>query len=116
MLCWLSSPVAQATDLGLKCFVSINVSLSGFEAAHRIAAAVLCLLPGSAEQIGQPGLKASVSLGWLRCIPLQLEMAAVAFEMSVAQMFKLHLSYMKVSVAVAAGADEHILLPCCECC
>ena len=55
-------------------------------------------------------------LGWLRCIPLQMELAAVAVEMSVAQMLKLHSSYMKVSVAVAAGADDHILLPCFECC
>ena len=59
-------------------------------------------------------MKASVSLGWLRCIPLQLELAAVAVEMSVAQMLKLHLSYVKMSVA--AGADDHILLPCFECC
>ena len=46
---------------------------------------------------------------------VQLELAAVAVEMSVAQMLKLHLSYVKVSVAVAAGAD-HIFLPCSECC
>ena len=37
-------------------------------------------------------------------------------EMSVAQMLKLHLSYVKVSVAVAAGTDDHGLLPCFECC
>ena len=24
MLCWLSSPVAEATDGGLKCFVGVN--------------------------------------------------------------------------------------------
>ena len=57
-----------------------------------------------------------MSPGWLRCIPLQLVLAAVAVNMSVAQMLKLHLSFMKVSVAVAAGADDHILLPCFECC
>ena len=51
-----------------------------------------------------------MSLGWLRCIPLQLELAAVTVEMSVAQMLKLHLSYVKASVAVAAGADNDILL------
>ena len=53
-----------------------------------------------------------VSLGWLRCIPLQLVLAAVAVEMSVAQMLKLHLSFVKVAVAahVAAGADDHIRL------
>ena len=39
----------------------------------------------------------------LGCIPLQLVLAAVAVEMSVAQMLKLHLSFMKVAVAVAAG-------------
>ena len=55
-----------------------------------------------------------MSLGWLRYIPLQLELAAV--ERSVAQMLKLHLNYVKVSVAVADGADNHILLPCFECC
>ena len=57
-----------------------------------------------------------MSLGWLRCIPLQLELAAVVVEMSVAQMLKLHLSFVKVSVAVAPGADDHVLLPCFECC
>ena len=40
---------------------------------------------------------------------MQLELTAVAVEISVAQMLKLHLSYLKVSVAVAAGADYHIL-------
>ena len=55
-------------------------------------------------------LKASVSLGWLRCIPLQLVLAAVA------KMLKLHLNFMKVSVAVAAGADDSVLLHCFECC
>ena len=53
-----------------------------------------------------------MSLGWLKCIPLQLELAAVAVEMSVAQMLKLYLSFVKVS----AGADNLILLPCFECC
>ena len=57
-----------------------------------------------------------MSLGWLSCIPLQVELAAVAIEMSVAQMLILHLSFMKVSTAVSAGADDHVLLPCCECC
>ena len=36
-------------------------------------------------------------------------------EMSVAEMLKLHLSYVKVSVAQAAGAEDHILLPCFKC-
>ena len=44
-----------------------------------------------------------MSLGWLRCIPLQLVLAAVVVEMSVAQMLKLHLSFVTVSVAVVAG-------------
>ena len=57
-----------------------------------------------------------MSLGWLRCIPLQLKVAAVAVEMLVTQMLKLHLSYIKVSVVVAAGADYHVLLPCFQCC
>ena len=52
-----------------------------------------------------------MSLGWLKCLPLQLELAAVAVEMSEAQMLKLHLNYVKVSVVVAAGADDHVLLP-----
>ena len=39
----------------------------------------------------------------------------MAVEMSWAQMLKLHLSYMKVSVAVAAGADNHVLLHYFEC-
>ena len=29
MLCWLSSPVAEVTDGGLKYFVGINVNVSG---------------------------------------------------------------------------------------
>ena len=57
-----------------------------------------------------------MSLGWLRCIPLHLEPVAVAVEMSVSQMLKLHLSYVNVSLAVTAGAYDHILLPCFECC
>ena len=50
-----------------------------------------------------------MSLERLRCFPLQLVLAAV--EISVAQMLKLYLSFVKVSVAVA---DEYILLPCFE--
>ena len=38
---------------------------------------------------------------------------AVDVKMSVAQMFKLYLSFIKVTVA---GADNHVLLLCCECC
>ena len=38
----------------------------------------------------------------------------MAVEMSAAQMLNLHLSFVTVSVAVAAGADNHILLPCFE--
>ena len=57
-----------------------------------------------------------MSLDCLSCIPLQLELAAVTVEMSVTQMLKLHLGYVKVSVAVAAGADDHIILLCFECC
>ena len=57
-----------------------------------------------------------MSLGRSRCIQLQLMLAAVVVEMSVAHMLKLHLGFMKVSVAVASGANESILLPCFECC
>ena len=35
-----------------------------------------------------------MSLGWLRCIPLQLDLAAVVVEMSVAQ--KLHFKVVSV--------------------
>ena len=49
-------------------------------------------------------------LGWLGCIPLQLERAAVAVEMSVTQMLKLHLSFVKVCVAVATAARPSTLL------
>ena len=82
-------------------------------AALWIAAAVLVWVLGSAELVGRPGLKDSVPLGWLKCITLQLVLAAV--EISVVQMLKLHLSFMKVS-AVAAGTDDRILLPCFERC
>ena len=29
MLCWLSLPVAEANDEGLKCFISVKVNISG---------------------------------------------------------------------------------------
>ena len=61
-------------------------------------------------------LWASESLGWLRCIPLQLVLVAVAVEMSVAQMLTLHLNFVKVPVAVASGADSFFHLPCSGCC
>ena len=48
-----------------------------------------------------------MSLGWLRCIQLQLELAALAVQM-------LHLSFVKVSLAVTAGANDHVFLPCFE--
>ena len=40
----------------------------------------------------------------------------MAVEMSVAQMLKLHLSFMNVSAVVIAGADGLIPLPCFGCC
>ena len=40
----------------------------------------------------------------------------MAVEMSVAKMLKLHLRFVKVSVPVVTVADDHILLPCFECC
>ena len=43
-------------------------------------------------------------------------MVLAAVEMSVAQMLKLHLSFVKVSVVVVAGADDRILLQNFECC
>ena len=43
-------------------------------------------------------------------------LAAVAVEMSVAQMLKLYLNFMKVSAIVAARADDHIPPLCFECC
>ena len=50
-----------------------------------------------------------------RYIPLQLVLAAVGVDMFVA-LLNLHLSFMKVSVAVVAGAAEYILLSSFECC
>ena len=44
-----------------------------------------------------------MSLGWLRCIPLQFELADMAVEMSVTQMLKLHLSFVKASVLWLLG-------------
>ena len=59
------SPVAEATDGGLKCFAGVNVNVSGLEgpacglsmtmkevSVLWIAAAVLWLPPGSAERVG----------------------------------------------------------------
>ena len=31
MLCWLSSPVAEATDGGLRCFIRVSVKVSTLE-------------------------------------------------------------------------------------
>ena len=31
ILCWLSSPLAEATEGGLKCFVNVKVNVSGLE-------------------------------------------------------------------------------------
>ena len=42
-------------------------------------------------------------------------LAAVAVEMFVSQMLKLHLNIVKVSIVVAGGADYHVFLPCFEC-
>ena len=75
--------MTQATDSGLKCFVGVSVKVSGLEGpgccrqlGRKLTAlwvdAVLWLPLGSAERVGRPGLLASESLGWLRCIPLQL--------------------------------------------
>ena len=47
---------------------------------------------------------------------VQLVLAAVAVEMSVAQMLNLHLRFVEVSVAVVAGVVDRILLPCFGCC
>ena len=49
-------------------------------------------------------------------VMVKMELAAVAVEMSVPQTLKLHLSYVKVLVAVVAGADDNILWPCFEFC
>ena len=40
-------------------------------------------------------------------------LVGVAVEVSLTQMLKLHLSFVKVSVVV--GVDDQILLPCFEC-
>ena len=42
-------------------------------------------------------------------------LADVAVEMFVAQMLKLYLSFMEVSVAVVAGVDDRIILHGFEC-
>ena len=43
-------------------------------------------------------------------------LVAVAVDMSVAQLLKLQLSLVKVSVAVVAGADGLVPLPSFGCC
>ena len=52
----------------------------------------------------------------VKCIPLKLVLVAVAVEMSMAQMLKLHFSFVKVFVAGVAGADGSFPLPCFGCC
>ena len=61
-------------------------------------------------------LAASEFLGWFRCIPLQLVLVAVAVEMFVVQMSRLHLRFAKVSVAVVASVDGLVPLPWFGCC
>ena len=48
----------------------------------------------------------SESLRLLRCGLLKLVLVAVAVEMSVAQMLKLHLNFVKVPLAMVAVADD----------
>ena len=40
----------------------------------------------------------------------------MAVEKSVAYVLKLHLSFVRVSVAVVAAVDDRVLLRCFECC
>ena len=44
--------------------------------------------------------------GMLKMYSLRAGVGYCGFEMSVAQMLKLHLSFVKVSVAVVAGAEQ----------
>ena len=43
-------------------------------------------------------------------------LAALAVEMPVAQILRLHLSFMKVSLAVTVGTDDCVFLSSFECC
>ena len=95
-------------------FWPVGHQLLGRKAAALWVAAVLWLPLGSAEQFCWPGLLASNSPGWLRCIPLQLVLVAV--EMSVVKMLKLHLNCWKVFLAVVAGADGSCAVLCFACC
>ena len=63
-----------------------------------------------------PGTSLSNDLAGIQMPAQKLVLAAVAVKMSVAQMLKLQLSFVKVSVAVVAGADGLIPLPCFDCC
>ena len=81
----------------------VCLSLTNRNAAFWVAA-VLWLTLGSAEWVGWAGLLASESLGWLRCIRLQVMLVAVAVEIFVAQMLK-----------SVARADGSFPLPCFEC-
>ena len=47
LLCWLSSPVAEATDGGLKCFVGVNENVSGLEGSP-------CWLSTTKKEVGCP--------------------------------------------------------------
>ena len=119
---WLFSSVAESNDGGLKCFVSVKVNKIDLDevqacwsstimksAALWITAVVLCWPLGSAERVGSPGFKASVSVQWFRCIPLQLELAAVADEMSVTQMQKA----LCIVVSCFCWRNDDSMLPIC---
>ena len=47
MLCWLSLRVAVATDGGLKCFVNVNVNVSGLEG-------LACWSSMNRKEVGSP--------------------------------------------------------------
>ena len=47
----------------------------------------------------------------IKIIPLQLWLVTVAVEMSVAQMLKLHLNFVKMSFVLVAGAGGYFSLP-----
>ena len=60
MLCWLSSPVAKVTDGGLKCFVCVNVKVSGLE----FAASLLVIYDYEGSQLPSCLLLLSFGCHW----------------------------------------------------
>ena len=129
MLCWLSSSVAEANDKWLKCFVGINVKVSGLEGP-----AFWVSTTRKEVSCPQDCCCCPLVVTWLCWVDWMTWLAGIRVSGNVkiytlaagahccgcwnvcGTKLKLYLSFVKVSVAVVAGTDDSVLLPCFGCC